>query len=43
MDDWPVVRFEPTTGQLGGAAGLVAVGLAATALLGRIGGPGEDA
>jgi len=34
---WPERRFTPTAGQIGGAAGLVAVGFAATVLVGRLG------
>lgn len=41
VDDWPVVRFEPTGAQLGGSVALVLVGLGATLLLGRIGGDEE--
>ncbi len=41
VDDWPVVRFEPSGGQVGTSLALVAAGLAATVLIGRIGG-GDD-
>ncbi len=42
VDDWPVVRFEPSGGQLGASLALVAAGLAATVGIGRLGGDGGD-
>jgi putative membrane protein len=42
-DDWPLVRFEPSPGQVAGSLALVGAGLAATALLGRLGGDGDEA
>ncbi len=38
VDDWPVTRFDPSSGQLATALGLIGAGLAATALIGRLGG-----
>jgi putative membrane protein len=38
VDDWPVTRFDPSSGQLAAALGLIGAGLAATALIGRLGG-----
>ena len=35
VDDWPVRRFDPTAGEVASALGLIAVGLAATLLIGR--------
>jgi len=43
LDDWPVVRFEPRPGQIAGSLALVAAGLAATMLLGRLGGAEDEA
>ena len=43
VDDWPVVRFEPTGGQLGGSLALVLAGFGATVLIGRLGGNDEEA
>jgi putative membrane protein len=40
-DDWPVVRFRPSPGQAAASFGLVGLGLAATLLIGRLG--GDDA
>ncbi len=37
VDDWPVVRFTPTAGQVGTSGALIVAGLGATLLLGRIG------
>jgi len=37
VDDWPVRRFDPTAGEFASALGLIAVGLAATLLIGRFG------
>ena len=37
VDDWPVIRFEPTGGQLGGSLAIIAAGFGATVLLGRLG------
>ena len=37
VDDWPVTRFDPSGGQLAAALGLIGAGLAATALIGRLG------
>jgi hypothetical protein len=42
VDDWPVVRFDPTPGQVGASAGLVALGFGATVLLGSVGRSEED-
>ena len=42
VDDWPVVRFEPSGGQMGASLGLIAAGLGATLLIGRLGGDGGD-
>jgi putative membrane protein len=42
VDDWPVARFDPTTGQAFGALALVGSGLAATLLIGRLSGDGSD-
>ena len=41
-DDWPVVRFDPTSGQVGASAALVLAGLGATLLLGRLSSADED-
>ena len=38
VDDWPVTRFDPSSGQLAAALGLIGAGLAATALIGKLGG-----
>jgi putative membrane protein len=38
VDDWPVIRFDPTGGQIAGALGLIGAGLVATTLIGRLGG-----
>ncbi|MHC4966848.1 MAG: undecaprenyl phosphate translocase family protein, partial [Planctomycetota bacterium] len=43
VDDWPVTRFDPSGGQLAAALGLIGAGLAATALIGRLGGGEPDA
>jgi putative membrane protein len=43
IDDWPVTRFDPSGGQLAAALALIGVGLAATALIGRLGGDEPDA
>lgn len=37
MDDWPVARFAPGTGQIAGSLALVVAGLGATLLISRIG------
>ncbi|MBW2315835.1 MAG: DUF368 domain-containing protein [Deltaproteobacteria bacterium] len=37
-EDWPVVRFEPSTGQAGASLALVALGLLATLAIDRLGG-----
>ena len=42
VDDWPVVRFDPTAGQVGGSLLLIGLGLAATSLLGRLGRSEEE-
>jgi putative membrane protein len=42
VDDWPVVRFDPTPGQVGASAGLIALGFGATVLLGSVGRSEED-
>jgi putative membrane protein len=44
VDDWPVIRFDPSGGQLAAALALIGAGLAATALIGRLGGdePGAE-
>jgi putative membrane protein len=43
-EDWPLVPFDPSAGQLGGALGLILLGLGATLGIDRIGGddPGAD-
>jgi putative membrane protein len=41
VDDWPVIRFEPTGAQVGGSLAIIAVGLGATVLLGRLGAADE--
>jgi putative membrane protein len=47
VDDWPVLRFEPSGGQLGASLGLILAGLGTTVLIGRLGsdddGDGEEA
>ncbi len=40
-EDYPLERFAPSAGQLGGALLLIGAGLGATLLIGRIGGSGE--
>ena len=40
VEDWPVRYFSPTGGQMGGAAGLILLGILATSLIARFG--GED-
>ncbi len=42
IDDWPVESFRPSAGQAASAAGLVALGLGATLLIGRLGGSEGD-
>ncbi len=42
VDDWPVVRFTPTGAQVGGSVAIIALGLGATVLLGRLGSQDED-
>ena len=37
-DDWPLIRFEPTGGQLGKSAALIAIGFGTTVMIGRLGG-----
>jgi putative membrane protein len=41
-EDWPLQRFTPSAGQAAGSVGLVAVGLALTLLIDRIGGTRRD-
>ena len=44
MEDWPLERFQPGTGQVGASLGLVLVGLAATLLIAHVGrSEGEEA
>lgn len=43
VEDWKLVRFDPSPGQAAGALGLVALGIAVTALVARIGGDGDEA
>jgi putative membrane protein len=38
LEDWRVVRFQPSPGQTASALGLIGLGIAATALVARIGG-----
>ena len=42
VEDWVLVRFDPSPGQAAGALALLALGVAATALVARVGGPGEE-
>ena len=42
VDDWPVVRFRPSPGQLAGSFALIVTGFGATLLIGRLGGAEED-
>lgn len=42
VDDWPVVRFDPASGQIAGSLALIGVGLGATVLLGGLGRSKED-
>ncbi len=37
IEDWPVVRFDPSGAQLGGALALIAAGFGATVVIGRLG------
>ena len=37
IEDWPVVRFDPSGAQLGGALALIAAGFGATLVIGRLG------
>jgi putative membrane protein len=37
-DDWPLVSFEPTGGQLAKSAALIAIGFGTTVMIGRLGG-----
>ena len=37
-DDWPVVRFEPSTAQIPSSLVLIGLGFGATVLIGRLGG-----
>jgi putative membrane protein len=37
VEDWPLTRFEPTTGQGAGALALIAIGVAGTIAIGRFG------
>jgi putative membrane protein len=37
-DDWRLVRFEPSGGQLGGSVALIAIGFGTTVMIGRLGG-----
>ncbi len=41
-EDWPLVRFTPTSGQVGGSLALLLAGLAGTLLVDRIGGSGSQ-
>jgi putative membrane protein len=42
-DDWPVRFFDPTRGEAARSLGLVGLGLAATLLIGRLGGEDDEA
>jgi len=42
VDDWPVVRFTPGGGQVGASGLIIAAGLGATLLLGRLSSEDED-
>jgi putative membrane protein len=42
IDDWPIVRFEPSPGQVGASLALVLAGFGATLLIGRLGGDEEE-
>jgi len=42
VDDWPVVRFDPSRGQVGASMALVALGLGATVILGAFGRSEDD-
>ena len=37
LEDWPVVRFDPSGAQVGGALALIAAGFGATVVIGRLG------
>ena len=41
-EDWPVVRFDPTAGQVATSLGCIAAGLLGTLVIGRLGGASED-
>jgi len=41
-EDWPLARFSPTAGQVGGSLGLIVVGLGATLAIARLGGDDES-
>ena len=42
IEDWRLVRFQPDAGHAAGALGLIALGIAATALVARVGGEREE-
>ena len=42
VDDWPVVRFDPSGGQLGSSVALIALGFGATVMLGAFGRSQDD-
>ncbi len=42
VEDWKLVGFDPSAGQAAGALGLVGLGIAATALVARVGGDPEQ-
>jgi putative membrane protein len=42
IEDWKLVRFDPSAGQAGGALALIGIGIAATALVARVGGDDDD-
>ena len=42
IEDWKLVRFQPGVGHAAGALGLIVLGIAATALVARVGGQGEE-
>jgi putative membrane protein len=42
VDDWPVLRFDPTASQVAASGGIIVLGLGATLLLGRLSSADED-